>query len=48
MRAQGFEIVTLNLYDGLRHETLNESAPPGATGAMDDFTAWLNAALPGS
>ena len=48
MRAQGFENVTLNLYDGLRHETLNESAPPGATGAMDDFTAWLNAALPGS
>ena len=47
LRGQGFENVTLNLYDGLRHETLNESAPPGASGAMDDFSAWVNAALDG-
>ncbi|MEM9105259.1 MAG: alpha/beta hydrolase [Pseudomonadota bacterium] len=45
LRAQGFENVTLNLYDGLRHETLNESAPPGAKGAMDDFCAWANGVI---
>lgn len=47
LRGQGFANVTLNLYEGLRHETLNESAPPGAQGAMDDFGAWVNGALSG-
>ncbi|MCP4315981.1 MAG: alpha/beta hydrolase [Hyphomicrobiales bacterium] len=45
LRGNGFENVTDRIYEGLRHETLNESAPPGALGAMEDFTAWADAAL---
>lgn len=45
LRSSGFDDVTLKIYEGMRHETLNESAPPGARGAMDDFTAWANSAL---
>ncbi len=45
LQAEGFTEVTGRIYDGLRHETLNESAPPGALGAMQDFAAWAIAAL---
>lgn len=40
LRGHGMEDVTCCIYEGLRHETLNESAPPGAHGAMEDFAAW--------
>ena len=45
LRGLGFEHVTGRIYDGLRHETLNESALPGARGAMEDFAAWAVSAL---
>jgi alpha-beta hydrolase superfamily lysophospholipase len=45
LRRLGFENVTNRIYDGLRHETLNESAPPGAEGAMEDFAAWASQAV---
>ncbi|MEX3010134.1 alpha/beta fold hydrolase [Hoeflea sp. TYP-13] len=45
MRACGFEDVTGRIYDDMRHETLNETALPGARCAMEDFAAWAVAAL---
>ncbi|MCY6379876.1 alpha/beta fold hydrolase [Hoeflea prorocentri] len=43
--SHGKKDVTGRIYEGLRHETLNESAPPGARGAMEDFAAWALSAL---
>ncbi|MDA4846529.1 alpha/beta fold hydrolase [Hoeflea poritis] len=45
MRACGMTDVTGRIYDEMRHETLNETALPGARGAMEDFAAWAVAAL---
>lgn len=45
LRREGFSNIALRIYGGMRHETLNESAPPGAIGAMQDFCAWVDNAL---
>lgn len=37
-----FSDVTVNIYEAMRHETLNESAAPGSQGAMEDFARWAN------
>lgn len=45
MRSCGLKDVTGRIYDEMRHETLNETALPGARGAMEDFAAWAVSAL---
>ncbi len=45
MRTCGLNAVTCRIYEEMRHETLNESAPPGAGSAMQDFTEWASSAL---
>lgn len=45
LKQSGFSDVTVRIYEGLRHETLNESAPPGSKGAMEDFSIWADQAL---
>jgi len=42
LQQLGFSDVTINIYGAMRHETLNESAPPEAKGAMDDFLRWAD------
>ncbi len=45
LRSRGFSNVTSRIYESMRHETLNESAPPGAEAAMQDFVAWAREAV---
>ena len=42
LKTLGFSDVTTTIYPEMRHETLNESAPPGAQGATQDFITWLD------
>ena len=42
LKTLGFTNVTTNIYPEMRHETLNESAPPGAHGATEDFINWMD------
>lgn len=37
--------ITVNVYKAMRHETLNESAPPGSQSAMEDFLRWADRLL---
>ena len=45
LRSNGFTAVTCRIYEAMRHETLNESAHPGADTAMQDFVDWARAAV---
>lgn len=45
LRQSGFSDITLQLYAGSRHETLNETATSVADDAMEDFSTWVENAL---
>ncbi|MEO4042561.1 alpha/beta hydrolase [Hoeflea sp. CAU 1731] len=40
MQAAGMEKVSSRIYENMRHETLNETAEPGARQVMIDFVSW--------
>lgn len=47
LRAAGLTAVTCRIYEDMRHETLMESAPPGAETAMLDFVKWARGSVDG-
>ncbi|MCR9135623.1 MAG: alpha/beta hydrolase [Alphaproteobacteria bacterium] len=45
LKQAGQSDVSIQVYETMRHETLNESAPPGSKGAMEDFLRWADRVL---
>lgn len=45
LKQAGKSDVSIQIYETMRHETLNESAPPGSNRAMDDFSRWADSVL---